>query len=305
MKNIEEYLTEKYINSYKILKDLDYKNVYFDDLRFERSLAEYVQNLPKPKILFCFFREHGFIHTYCRDEYTIMFDHSQIQHIANFIDFLEQNNLESEIMSFLSEFKKYYSRLLSSKKNDFLNTFTDIKISQFDFSKLKHVDNNDYVNIYKSLFEDCRDELALQLNEDDILKKSQIKEFFERRKIEIEDNLVYINDEFKLYKNIKGKKEVSTDNERIRKFQWTSTEEMILRIIELLFKAGFISSKSYNERYAVLRDTFLNKHGEPFNNKQLSVAQQRIDKQEKITNKNNEFSNFNKLFLSIQDILDS
>jgi len=85
-----------------------------------------------------------------------------------------------------------------------------------------------------------------------------------------------LNSKSKIVKeDTKAINEMSTS---LKKFKFQGTEKSILIIIDLLYNSNFISSEDYNKANAILRDSFLNKEGKQFNNKQLSVTRKKMDK---------------------------
>jgi hypothetical protein len=95
------------------------------------------------------------------------------------------------------------------------------------------------------------------------------------------------------------KQEISKRIKPLKKFVFQGNEESILRIIDLLFNAGFINMESYNQRNAIIRDTFLkldeNNQTNEFNNKQLSSVKSQRLKDDIISEKNNDITKFRKL----------
>jgi hypothetical protein len=88
------------------------------------------------------------------------------------------------------------------------------------------------------------------------------------------------------------------------KFQWNGTEESVLRIVEYLIKAGFVSDGGF-KRAAILRDTFLNKEGKPFSNTQLNTKSTQLGQKiyEPIKQNNEDFAKFEKLLEQLKNIM--
>lgn len=252
MKTINEYLTETYIKSYKLLKEYDFKNLYPNDLEFNKNLAHYVENFPEPKILYFFFREYGFLHSF---DY-FMFDHSQIEHIASCISFLKQNDMESEISNLLIELKKYYSRLIDSKKNKKLEKFKTSQIKEIIKEPNKPYEYKPpYVNIYKSLFELCIHEFACANGYESFITKKQLASIFESRKIEIEDILSYIDNEIQLLKSQPKKNNILENQSPPEKLTWLKNKQDLVYLLENLEELGYIG---YNKNKNILIETHFN-----------------------------------------------
>lgn len=93
------------------------------------------------------------------------------------------------------------------------------------------------------------------------------------------------------FNSINEPQKKSTMFKKHKKLIWNDTEENLLILIEKLINSGLIDSSCWKERYAIIRDTFLNKNLAEFKSKQLSVTNIRTDLSKKI-----ESTNFKKFF---------
>lgn len=106
-------------------------------------------------------------------------------------------------------------------------------------------------------------------------------------------------DKFKksiLFKNNKfdPDKMNNTRLKEIKKFKWKGTEKSITILFECLHNADFISQEDYSSRFRIISDTFKNKYGKDFKQKQLKVSSGKP-----FTDKDN----FDKLINSITKIM--
>jgi len=131
----------------------------------------------------------------------------------------------------------------------------------------------------------------------DWLGKPSLKDFVPKLLIEIEklkNESILIN---KLKTRSNKKPQIN-----IKKFKWQGTEGSFSTVIKLFYNSGFLTSEDYNSRYAIIRDSFLNKYGEQFSNKQMSISGNRKTKsnetlvsEELITETNDDYTKFIKL----------
>lgn len=124
-------------------------------------------------------------------------------------------------------------------------------------------------------------------------KRSKLVKYYEEFEKELIDK---VGTEFKsIYKSSSPKNSASKNI--INKFIWNDTEENLLILIEHLINAGLIDNSCLNKRYAILRDTFLNKNQKRFNHRQLSVINTKID-----TNRIKNSTNFQKFINSLSKL---
>lgn len=109
----------------------------------------------------------------------------------------------------------------------------------------------------------------------DAIERPSLINFVSNLQTEIEK----LKSEKVLFEKLNNKSETKSTKD-LNKFKWQGTEKSILIILELFHSSKFISNEDYLVSLAILRDTFLNKEGKPFNNTQLSVTRKRMDKKQ-------------------------
>jgi len=82
--------------------------------------------------------------------------------------------------------------------------------------------------------------------------------------------------------------EFKQSQKELNKFTWNDTEENIILLFNFLNQAGLINDKDFVNIGVILRDTFLNKKGKPFDNKQINVKKDEVLNLKKLTTKKNQ-----------------
>jgi len=198
--------------------------------------------------------------------------------------------------------KKYENNILRifrliDVKKDFIDY--EKQKNQYDFEKFIYSNAEQSMMFYKQLKSDKIKLIYLKFASDHFVNshdkkylKPEIKKI--QNILEFEDN----NSDGVLMKSDSKKIDKRKKERIINKFKWNDTEESILLIVDLLVKSNLIVKEKDKKHYAVLRDTFLNKNGQPFDNKQLAVVSQ------KNNSKLKENVNINKLFDQLESFLE-
>lgn len=95
-------------------------------------------------------------------------------------------------------------------------------------------------------------------------------------KWELKEDIINLN-EAKNYKPENNTETLETKNKRkliqVDKIKWRGTQPQIITLFEILIKENLIG---YIDIYATIRDHFVNKKGEPFDNKNLAQSKQNL-----------------------------
>ena len=92
-----------------------------------------------------------------------------------------------------------------------------------------------------------------------------------------------------------NKKSENKSSKKINKFKWQGTEKGLLLLMDLLYDSDFLEKGDYNICNSILRDTFLNKKGIPFDNRQLTVTRTKVNERIIINENDLDISKFRKL----------
>ncbi len=179
----------------------------------------------------------------------------------------------------------YLSKFISFMCEDLNNECQLFKSEDFELIKVKkafQIENGASVNFLENSLR--------TLNTNKELIENLVIKFSEINKTEY---LKFLN-ENENHLNIEIKETTNVRNKKLNKVQWTDTEESLIRLFDYLYNSGFINTGSYKNRFSLISNTFLNKEGKEFKNKQLSVTYQRVIS-EKISNNSDSHAKFEKL----------
>ena len=271
-------------------------------------MRKYMDKFPK-------YRTENTLQALIKGEYDSMLDKDDLEYAQRLkAHLISKADEELEFLNNISLALKYYIRFLKDKSYYNFGTLRYNIYAIMEFCKL--VKNPEIEILYLEFIKESYSKWVKKKGDDKEMfgRLSEKKGFFKIIENEISLRKSLLGDKIKDFENKKYKiKELSFDSEteikskpdkKIKKLQWNVKEESVLRIIDLFYNSKFITSKSYNEIYAILRDSFLNEKGEPFNNKQLAVVRKKMDAKENIiTSKDSEYTNFSKLLDELNKLI--
>lgn len=294
--------------------------------RLRNKIGEEISNFNEPIILSYFYYKYGWlIKTFLNHKFD------DIREYLNFLE-LELHLDSSYYFNFLELLKTDYQNILAEIDNLDYNKISDLDIKKYKKIKFNNemienrIDilfNIDAINQADLIFmsqihniHKIKDNNILSIIKNKIIPKSFImdsinttkskfKTFIRQIENELSMNKKYISEESNAeLENTETKK----PNKKINKFVFQGNEESILRIIDLLYNAGFITTESYKIRNAIIRDTFqkLDENNQviDFKNTQLnSVFKQRVKEENKLKADNKDISKFRKLQKSLNNTI--